>query len=548
MNQIHCLGLNFLATCSSGHVTEHFLFNFETAISSLAIVIAIYALILENRFRVRIVLKRNALKRIIILIATIVGLTFIGSILPLIPGYAIPLLGYPTFWELLASLLVLFTIYISFNLFRPIKKLTKKQANNLTNYAPHATIKYHGAIDLLLKELEYFWKDFLSETLKDPKLRETLAIDFSQPDFLAQATKSQRLLIDTIEFISDNRGKANIQVVETFLSDLFLSSLTQDESIIVDDLNSSYKPILQHIIRERKLAPIILGNATDLFFLRVNSKNLREVFQRMIEIFHMYLGRKYYYNEDTSGYSDLIETEILKRLLDFFKESLYRFNDEEKTDLLSQLDHHYADLSHLNEEKSTVLAEGIYEILENYASGKDWSKNEWKERLICIELHRSYIECNEFTKNVFEKRLLEKIVGTDDKKSREYFSYNLIGYYPMMIPIYFFIYGYTLFSNKINTEHLSFHLSILKKMKENLPKMINGKIQQYFDRVELPKKERDLEIVKNRARNILSDMFPPSIIYNNEDNSITYYFSDEEAYTTILLDETYAQNRIVFKD
>ena len=59
--------------------------------------------------------------------------------------------------------------------------------------------------------------------------------------------------------------------------------------------------------------------------------------------------------------------------------------------------------------------------------------------------------------------------------------------------------------------------------------------------------KNDLNIVKNRAKNILSDMFPPSVVYNESENSITYFFSGEENYKTILLNETATANKVIFK-
>jgi hypothetical protein len=59
MNEISCFGLDFLAKCPQSHYTDHFIFNLETAVSSLAIVVAIYALFLERRFRIRLGIKES---------------------------------------------------------------------------------------------------------------------------------------------------------------------------------------------------------------------------------------------------------------------------------------------------------------------------------------------------------------------------------------------------------------------------------------------------------------------------------------------------------
>ena len=252
-----CFGLNFLNECSDSQLTEHFLFNFETAISSLAIVVSIYALLLEKRFRVRIAIKKDQLKLLLALVSGVLLFTFIGSILPYLPGAALPLIGYPVFWEIIASFMLFFSILISYRLIKPIKKLTKKQIEALYLYAPHSLIKYRGEIELMLNESEYFWPDFLEKSVDDEKLREVLSNYFSEKDFLKLAAKSYYILINTVDFIYDSKHIGKIEHVKEFLRELIITSLSENESIITDDLNSDYKNITQYIIRERKLVDVI---------------------------------------------------------------------------------------------------------------------------------------------------------------------------------------------------------------------------------------------------------------------------------------------------
>jgi len=72
-------------------------------------------------------------------------------------------------------------------------------------------------------------------------------------------------------------------------------------------------------------------------------------------------------------------------------------------------------------------------------------------------------------------------------------------------------------------------------------------VQEYFDEINLPQNEDDIKIVKNRAQKIMSDIFPLSVFYDKDKNSITYFYSGKENHDTILLNETKEQNKIVFE-
>ncbi|OJI06573.1 hypothetical protein BK004_02715 [bacterium CG10_46_32] len=552
MESIPCLGLNFLSECSEGHLTEHFLFNLETAISGLAIVVAIYALVLERRFRALMELKRNERKLIIKFVVAIILLTLIGSVLPYVPDKPLPLLGYPIFWELLATCFLLYTAYLAYNLFQHIKNLSKKHISALADYAPKSTAKYQGTLNFILVEAEYFWSDFLNKSTTNNLLQNVLTVDFSQPDFLKAASRSRTILIDTVKFVEESDENTNKESIEIFLQDLIFTGITQNDSIISDDLDSSYKPIMRYIIRKAELTDVLLGNSSDLFLLRMNNKNnLIKIVNRFNEIFHMYLGRQYYHNEDVSKCFEKIDPKILKKLLEFFKDSVSDLDEKAQSDFLRNLTRGFIALENLPEEKSVVLAEGIYNILEEYVQWKNFSKNLTNDRMLFYELYRQYGKCNKYAKQAFNTKLLEKIIGSEDKKKMEYSWYNLKGYYPMMIPAYFFIHGHTLFSDdgiNIPKEDMNFHLKILKKMQQNLPKIASGRTQEYLDRVEMPKDLRGANIVKRRAEKTLSEMFPPSVMYDKEENSITYFFSNEEYHKTVLLDETARVNELVFKN
>jgi hypothetical protein len=243
----------------------------------------------------------------------------------------------------------------------------------------------------------------------------------------------------------------------------------------------------------------------------------------------------------------LVHSEVLENLLKFFKDSLLYLKPDEKSVFIRKLHLFSLDLSKLPEKESEILADGIYEILEDYASGKDWRKNSESERLLCIELAHSFIEGNQYAKKTFKKRLLAKVAGSENKEDVEYFTYNLRGFYPMMVPVYFFIYGHELFGKGVPEENFGFHMTIVRRMQENLPKIASGKTQRFMD-TDIPSNERSANAIKRRAENCLDRMFPEGIVYAKEENSITYYFAGDEDSRTLLLNETVGKNEFVYKE
>ena len=118
----------------------------------------------------------------------------------------------------------------------------------------------------------------------------------------------------------------------------------------------------------------------------------------------------------------------------------------------------------------------------------------------------------------------------------------------MMIPVYFFIYGYSLFTKKVPTEDIDMHMTILKKMKENLPIIASGRSQEFIDEANMPKNQRGIDVIRKKAEECLESMFPENVLYDKETNAITYIFGNEESSSTILLNETFKEGKFVYKE
>lgn len=550
MNTVSCLGLHFLAHCSEFQYKEHFLFNFETAIAGLAMVVSIYALLIEKRFRIRVSIKKNERVFLLKLIASILGLTFIGAILPFIPGDPLPLIGYPVFWEFIASVLIIYTIYLSYIIISPIKSFSKKQIRQLLSVVPQATRKYHGSLDLMLKEADLFWGDFLKKSQENKNLQTLLIRDFANPDFIKLAVTSHYILIKTYQFIGESPSDVNKSTLE-FFRKLFIHNLVEDDSVIAEDLESDYKLITQEIIRKYKLGNTLFKGNGDLFFLRLAEyKNWLNIYRRFSILFKLYLGKRYHHTEDTKNYISLIDSEVIEVFLEFFKENLTHLTADEKDEFMSKFAFSVPEeIGSLPEAESKALANGIYELLEQYAAGKEWQNEEkgWRDFHILYEFKSSFVDCNKITKQVFKERLTDMIAGAEDDKKTEYLAYNLKGFYPMVLPIYFYMYGPELFSRKEPKEDREMHMRIIKKMQKNLPIISQGITQFYMSDKKLPLDERGKEAIRRKAEKALVSMFPNHVFYNKDDNSITYISSQGEKSITLLLDETIKSDSFVYK-
>jgi hypothetical protein len=108
IKEFPCLGLEFLGNCSYDPSSpSRVYFSIGQAVSVLALFLAFTQLlrpILRFRLATGIFRQKTAYTLFTVAIFSI----FIAAALPFIPGPALPLLGYPIFWEFLAGLLFVF--------------------------------------------------------------------------------------------------------------------------------------------------------------------------------------------------------------------------------------------------------------------------------------------------------------------------------------------------------------------------------------------------------------------------------------------------------
>ena len=100
-----CLGLEVLGKCTYDPSNpERIYFSIGSLIAVVALFLAFSQLKKPIiKFRLRVGKVKDSIVYGVFIIAII--FVFLAAILPFIPGTALPLLGYPIFWELLAGIL-----------------------------------------------------------------------------------------------------------------------------------------------------------------------------------------------------------------------------------------------------------------------------------------------------------------------------------------------------------------------------------------------------------------------------------------------------------
>lgn len=100
-----CLGLKILGGCSYDAANPRVYFTLGDLLSVFALLLAIIQLSSPIiKFRIR---AHNLSGRLLILLVIIAVISvFLSTILPFIPGEALPLFGYPVFWEVLSALIL----------------------------------------------------------------------------------------------------------------------------------------------------------------------------------------------------------------------------------------------------------------------------------------------------------------------------------------------------------------------------------------------------------------------------------------------------------
>lgn len=201
-NDFACLGLKILGGCSYDAANPRVYFTLGDLLSVIALLLAISQLtspIIEFRIRAHKLSK----KIIITLSAIAVVSVFLSTLLPFIPGEALPLIGYPIFWELLSALiLVIVGIYVIWIITRT-SRFTPKNAEQYLN----ATISFiaKGDEERLNKLAEEIYPS-ISGVIEEARIYDQYqAIEAKKKNEIYEVSKTTKIAITILDAWSDKQ-------------------------------------------------------------------------------------------------------------------------------------------------------------------------------------------------------------------------------------------------------------------------------------------------------------------------------------------------------
>ncbi|MGB2580784.1 MAG: hypothetical protein WBC83_03755, partial [Minisyncoccia bacterium] len=189
----------------------------------------------------------------------------------------------------------------------------------------------------------------------------------------------------------------------------------------------------------------------------------------------------------------------------------------------------------------------LYHLFYNSIS-KYRIENEEIFRLKVHQLNYYFLEIQEngFENNVaysvFVEKLKEKILG----EGKDGYMPNYMGYFPSMILVYFYMFGFYAFSEKPNeAQAKDLHIPIFSKLAEAFPRLYQGFKQEFYEAETLPEGKKDL--LEKQGREILDQFLKKNMVYNFEENSLSYYYSGNIHSSKIFLDDVKKNQKIEAK-
>lgn len=528
--------------------SEHSSYNLGVAITAIAIVVAFIEFI-ANRNELKF--KLNYRKRRIALWLAIFSiiLTFFGEFN----------LFCPFIFEITGALLMFSAILIYLHvIFSRLKKLSESQIEIFQDILIGVLSNtYTDKLKTIEGSIELF-DNLLELSLKNKAVKNIFVNDFASAVFLKYFSESGYVFDRTIKFYIEKskEGKSNLHYLEFFLKRLFIKSLENNESFLNTFLMQEIYPealfYLDEVMLEEKDNRILnvlfgenrfdgLTNAGQLNYIAVVNRYFRLIYQ---ENNHVSLKNGYQKNYDFND--ELIEI-FFKEIKNFFESCFEQKHLEMLLDKVEDFSWYYR-WSVKTEDKSENIrrktGEFLYDVFYHTIS-KYKIENEEIFRLKAHELYDRFIEIqengieNNIAYNVFTEKLKEKIIG---KKDNEFFP-NYKGYFPAMILVYFYIFGFYIFSeNQNETQVKNLHIPILSKLAESFPRLYQGFKQEFYDVESLPENKKDL--LQKQGREILNKFLKKNMVYNFDENSLSYYYSGDIHSSKIFLNNVKENGKI----
>lgn len=525
----------------SGHSS----YNLGVAITSIAIIVAFIEFI-SNKDELKF--KLNYEKRRIALIFAFFSIvsTFLSEFFSNM-SFAFDIFG---------AVLMIFAISIySYVIITPLKKIKPKKVKifqNILNGVLSNT--YTDKLKIVEGSINLF-ESLLELSLKNKNVKDIFKNDFTSSIFLKYFSESGYVFDKTIKFYIDNikEGKNDLFYIEIFLKRLFVKSLENKESFLNMFVSEKIYPkslfYLDEVLLKEKNIKIF-----NILFRGIRFNDLNDIgklnymelvnrYFRLIEEENNHFSYEDGYKKNYDFNDELIQI-FFKEIKEFFESCYEQKQLELFLDKLDRIAWYYRwgikteDKSEDTRKKAGEFLYNIfYQLIIKYKIKDEFTFRSRIHNLYdyLIEIQENGIK-NNIAYDVFANKLKEKIIS--DKLSANY-----KGYYPAMILVYFYIFGFYIFSENHNkTEDSKLHIPILSKLSESFPKLYNGFKQEFYDAKKLPKSKE--EKLKQQGRKTLNDFLKDNMIYNFKENSLSYYYSGDIHSSKIFLDNIKQNKKI----
>lgn len=529
----------------------HSSYNLGVAITAIAIVVAFIEFI-SNRQELRFSLNYGKRKLALWLAITSIVLAFLGEL----DGF---FLGYPFVFEISGAILMgsAIGIYL-WVILGPLKQLDKKKISILQNILSGTLSNSHLDKSQTIRGCIELFENLLNLSLNDKDVQKIFRNDFASDIFLKYFSESYFVFGRTIDFYGEKKkqGVHNLSHIEFFLKRLMVKSLENSDSFLnmfvgekiypnglfcLDDvmIKNTTSSLLQVLFGEYRFNG--LSSAGQLNYISLVARYFRLVYQ---ENNHISLKDGYKKNYELN---DELISIFFKEIGDFFESCYDQKQLETLLDRVEGFGWHYTWGVRTRDKSEDVrkkTGEFLYHLFYN-SIGKYKIENEEIFRLKVHQLYYYFLEIQEngFENNVaydaFVKKLKEKILG----EGEDGYMPNYKGYFPAMILVYFYMFGFYAFSEKQNeAQAKDLHIPIFSKLAESFPKLYQGLKQEFYDAETLPEGKK--ELLEKQGREILDQFLKKNMVYNFEENSLSYYYSGNIHSSKIFLNEVKSNQKI----
>ena len=525
---------------------KHSSYDLGVAVTATAIIVAFIEFI-SNKDELKFKLNYRVRKVALFFGIVSIILTFFGEF---------ELFNKPFVFEISGafSMFIAIMIYL-YVIIKPLKKIKPEKIKIFQNILTGVLSNtYADKLKIVKGSIDLF-ENLLELSLKNKEVKNIFRSDFASDIFLKYFSESGYIFDRTIEFyiVKTKEAKNDLNHIEFFLKRLFIKSLENEESFLNMFLGEKIYPkslfyLDKVLLKEKnnKIFDVLFGETRFNCLNDIGKLNYMELVNRYFRLIYQennHVSHENGYKKNYDFNNNLIEI-FFKEIRGFF-ESCFKQNELKIfLDKLHRISWYYRWCIRTEDKSPDIKIEAgkfLYNVFYSFINRYEID-NDDIFRIEIYDLYDHFIEMQEngsksnIAYDTFISKIKEKII--DDK-----FGANYKGYYPAIILIYFHIFGFDIFSENHNeTEDKKLHVPVLSKLSESFPRLYNGFKQEFYDTKTLPKdKEKKL---KQQGRKILDDFLKDNMVYNFEENSLSYYYSGDIHSSKIFLNKVKKDKKI----